>query len=307
MSALPFTKMHGLGNDYVYVDGFVHPVDDPASLARRVSDRHRGIGSDGLILVMPPDRGVDAQVRMRMFNADGSESEMCGNGVRCVCKFAIDRGLATANPLRVQTGRGVLSLAWTTGEDGPVDSVRVDMGAPILASARIPASHAGLDADAPVVGHRVLAAALRSAVGDAGWGAIEPVATLVSMGNPHLVLWCPGVESIDLAQVGPVLERHAAFPSRINVHVVQVIDRGNVRMRTWERGSGITQACGTGACAVAVAGVLEGRTRDSIRAQLPGGTLVLEWSGGESSVFMTGPATTVFEGTWQPSLAAVST
>jgi len=301
MSALPFTKMHGLGNDYVYVDGFAHQVDDPGSLARQVSDRHRGIGSDGLILVMPPDRGVDAQVRMRMFNADGSESEMCGNGVRCVCKFAIDRGLASANPLRVQTGRGVLSLMWIAGDDDLVESVRVDMGPPILASARIPAKLAGLDPDAPVVGHRGLAGVLRAAIGDAAWGGIEPVATLVSMGNPHLVLWCPSVESIDLGAIGPVLEHHAAFPARINVHVVEVIDRENVRMRTWERGSGITQACGTGACAVAVAGVLEGRTSAAVRAELPGGPLDLEWANGESSVFMTGPATTVFEGVWQPS------
>ena len=305
MTALPFTKMHGLGNDYVYVDGFEHAVDDPASLARAVSDRHRGVGSDGLILVLPPDRGSEAHVRMRMFNADGSESEMCGNGVRCVCKFAIDRGLATANPLRVQTGRGVLSLVWTAGSDDLVESVRVDMGAPILASAQIPAQLAGLDAGAPVVGHRGLAGVLRAAIGETAWGAIEPVATLVSMGNPHLVLWCPGVECIDLGAIGPVLERHAAFPARINVHLVEVIDREHVRMRTWERGSGITQACGTGACAVAVAGVLEGRTHGAIRADLPGGTLALEWAGGESPVFMTGPATTVFDGTWQPSRVEV--
>jgi len=305
MTALPFTKMHGLGNDYIYIDGFVNQVDDPASLAREVSDRHRGIGSDGLILVMPPDRGIDAHVRMRMFNADGSESGMCGNGVRCVCKFVIDRGLACANPLRVQTGRGVLSLAWTVGSDDLVGSVRVDMGAPILASALIPALFAGLDPSAPVVRHAGLARALRDAVGHERWGAIEPVATLVSMGNPHLVLWCPSVASIDLAEVGPVLERHAAFPARINAHVVEVVDRGRVRMRTWERGSGITQACGTGACAVAVAGALEGRTGDSMHAELLGGALALEWSGGESSVFMTGPATTVFEGSWQPSCAVV--
>jgi diaminopimelate epimerase len=304
MSALPFTKMHGLGNDYVYIDGFAHQVDDPAALARQVSDRHRGIGSDGLILVLPPDPGVDAQVRMRMFNADGSESEMCGNGVRCVCKFAIDRGLASANPLRVQTGRGVLSLMWIAGDDDLVESVRVDMGPPILASARIPARLAGLDPDAPVVGHRGLANALRATIGEAEWGAIEPVATLVSMGNPHLVLWGPRVESIDLARIGPALEHHAAFPARINLHVVESKGPSHVRVRTWERGSGITQACGTGACAVAVAGVLEGRTQAAIRADLPGGSLALEWDGGESSVFMTGPATTVFEGMWQPTPVA---
>jgi len=305
MSALPFTKMHGLGNDYVYVDGFVHQVEDPAALARQVSDRHRGIGSDGLILVMPPEPDAGAHVRMRMFNADGSESEMCGNGVRCVCKFAIDRGLAGANPLRVQTGRGVLSLDWRLGPDDQVDSVRVDMGAPILPSARIPARVDGLDPAAAAVGHAGLARTLRDTVGDVGWGAIVPVATLVSMGNPHLVLWCPSVASIELEVIGPVLERHEAFPSRINVHVVEVIDPGQVRMRTWERGSGITQACGTGACAVAVAGVLEGRTRHAVQAALPGGMLSLEWSGGASSVFMTGPATTVFEGIWQPSGAVV--
>ncbi|MEY4102975.1 MAG: Diaminopimelate epimerase [Planctomycetota bacterium] len=298
MNTLPFTKMHGLGNDYVYVDGFLHTVADPAALAVAVSDRHRGIGSDGLILVLPPEPGVDAQVRMRMFNADGSESAMCGNGVRCVCKFAVDRGIASANPLRVQTGRGVLSLSWTAGSDGSVESVSVDMGAPILPCARVPAAWPGLAPHEPVVANAVLASALRSTVGAGPWGALDPVATLVSMGNPHLVLWCADVGAVDLAVIGPVLERHPAFPERINVHVVQVIDRGRVRMRTWERGSGITQACGTGACAVAVAGVLEGRTDGVVQASLPGGELRLSWPGGSASVTMLGPATTVFEGTW---------
>jgi diaminopimelate epimerase len=305
MTTVAFTKMHGLGNDYVYVDGFVHRVADPRAFAIAVSDRHRGIGSDGLILVLAPEPGVDAQVRMRMFNADGSESGMCGNGVRCVCKFVIDRGIATANPLRVQTGRGVLELAWTVAEDGLVDSVSVDMGAPILACARVPAAWTGLDPREPVVASGMLAATLRSATGVAAWGSIEPVATLVGMGNPHLVLWCPDVDAVELAAIGPVLERHPAFPERINVHVVQVTDRGHVRMRTWERGSGITQACGTGACAVAVAGVLEGRTDRRLEARLPGGSLGLCWSDGAGSVTMIGPATTVFEGTWVQDAAVV--
>lgn len=304
---MQFVKMHGIGNDYVYVNAFdadaMRCVGEPSAFARVVSDRNTGVGSDGLILVAPP-RVPGADVRMRMFNADGSESEMCGNGVRCVAKFAIDRGLATANPLRVETGRGVLPIEWSRGADGRVASATVNMGAPILASAEIPANVPGVDRRARIVRHPIPREMLAIA-GDSGWidaCGCEPLITCVSMGNPHVVLHCRDVAAVPLAAIGPGLERHPWFPKRINVHVVQVLSEREVIMRTWERGSGITLACGTGASAVCVAGVLAGRSGESILAHLPGGDLRLEWNrsqgGDDAAVRMTGPATEVFEGTF---------
>ncbi len=300
-----FVKMHGIGNDYVYVDAFRERVDDPPALARLVSDRHTGVGSDGLILVAPPSQGVEADVRMRMFNADGSESEMCGNGVRCVAKFAIDRGLARANPLRVETGRGVLSIAWDLATDGTVSEATVDMGEPILEAGRIPASIPGIAPGSRVVAHRVRLEEL--VPGDLRWAAdagFEPAMTLVSMGNPHVVFFVRDAAAVPLERIGPSIERHAWFPRRINVHVVEVVAPGEVIMRTWERGSGITLACGTGASAVCVAGVLAGKSATSIEAHLPGGDLRLRWDGDGHSVLMTGPATEVYEGTLAPSFLA---
>jgi diaminopimelate epimerase len=302
-----FVKMHGVGNDYVYVDGFAQTIDDPAALARAVSDRHFGIGSDGLILVLPPEPGVDADARMRMFNADGSESEMCGNGVRCVCKFVHDRGLSTANPMRVQTGRGVLSLRYTVGDDGKVGLVTVDMGEPILDMANIPAAIPGF---AP--GDRLINAPINRFV---QWPAdvaaewidacgFDARLTCVSMGNPHAVFYCNDVARIDVAKIGPTLENHPMFPRRINVHFVQVHAPGEVTVVHWERGSGATLACGTGACAVCVAGALTGRTQRSITAHLPGGDLQLNWDPASNHVFMTGPATEVFTGEWPAPVAA---
>jgi diaminopimelate epimerase len=285
---LPFVKMHGLGNDYVYIDGFSVAVpSDPPALARRISDRHRGVGGDGLILVEPSDV---AAARMRMFNADGSESEMCGNGVRCVSHLVVSRGYAPAGPVRIETGRGVLDLVVDpTGRRS--SRVRVDMGEPILTPAQIPVDHPG---------ERVVelpCSALPHA--EAWWEAagFDPRMTCVSMGNPHVIFWCRDVAAVPLGEFGPRIETDRLFPARVNVHVVQVLDRGRVRMRTWERGSGITQACGTGASAVCVAGVLCGRTGERIRAELPGGELELEWAG-QGPVFMTGPAEEVFEGVW---------
>ncbi len=296
-----FAKMHGLGNDYVYVDGAQHPVADPAALARWVSDRHVGVGSDGLILVEPVTAGVDADVRMRMFNADGSEGSMCGNGIRCVAKFAVDRGLADRQPLRVETRRGVLAVEWRRGgHDGTVSEATVDMGAPILAAARVPSAIPGVPPAGAVIDFRLPDGFWRASGADAGWEAacgLDPRMTLVSMGNPHAVLWCRDVAAVPLAAVGPFMERHAWFPERVNAHFVQATGPGEVRMRTWERGSGATQACGTGASAVCVAGVLTGRTRSPLVAHLPGGDLVLEWEGGDAGVRMTGPAVEVFEGT----------
>lgn len=290
-----FTKMHGIGNDYVYVDATQCPGLDLARAATLVSDRHRAIGSDGLIAVCPPS-GAGADVRMRMFNADGSEGEMCGNGIRCVAKYAVDRGIASANPLRIETGRGVLEVAWERGRDGRVARASVAMGAPILAHARIPARIDGVAADATVVAHPVDLARW----GADGWwseAGVEPHLTLVSMGNPHAILCCRDPWKVPLEAVGARIERDPWFPARINAHFVAFGPTpGVAAMRTFERGSGITLACGTGASAVCVAGVLLGRGARTLDATLPGGPLRLEWPSDGASVRMTGPATEVFEG-----------
>lgn len=280
-----FTKMHGIGNDYVYVNGFEQAVPDPARTAIAVSDRHTAIGGDGLILILPSDR---ADVRMRMFNADGSEGEMCGNGVRCVAKYAWDHGLTKNNPMRVETGRGVLSLALVTNAANKVEQVTVNMDAPILDLAKIPVDREKVVRGSGEHTYRLSVAAANELV----------EATFVSMGNPHAVIYTKNVKELDLARIGPPLEHHPAFPRRMNVHWVEVVSKEEVIMRTWERGSGITLACGTGACAVAVAGVLTGRTGRKILAHLPGGDLTLEWRESDNNVYMTGPATEVFNGEW---------
>jgi len=286
---LAFVKMHGLGNDYVYIDRFAEQtVFVPETLAPRVADRHRGVGGDGLILVEP---SAVAAARMRMFNADGSESEMCGNGVRCVGHLVVSRGYVPAGGVTVETGRGVLTLGVTP--TGPRSSqVRVDMGEPLLEPEAIPARAEGLrqlvDVPATVLGPQ------------ADWwqaAGLDPRMTCVSMGNPHVIMFCDSVAAVPLEQVGPLVERHELFPRRINVHFVQRLAANRVRVRTWERGTGITQACGTGASAVCVAGMLSGRTAATITAELPGGNLELTW-GGRGSVFMTGPAEEVFSGVW---------
>ncbi|MFN5496847.1 MAG: diaminopimelate epimerase [bacterium] len=289
-----FTKMHGLGNDYVYIDGSQDPSLDLARAARLVSDRHFAVGSDGLIAVCPPG-SHDADLRMRMFNADGSEGEMCGNGIRCVAKFAVDRGIASVNPLRIETGRGILEVWWERDADGRVARASVAMGAPILEHARSPARVDRVAADARVVGHSIDL----SRWGDDWWrdARVEPHITLVSMGNPHVILCCDDPWKVPLEAVGPRIERDAWFPARINVHFVRFGPRsGEALMRTWERGSGITLACGTGASAVCVAGVLLGKSARTLDAQLPGGPLQLEWPSDGATVRMTGPATEVFEG-----------
>jgi diaminopimelate epimerase len=285
-----FTKMHGLGNDYVYVDCVRQPmVENPAEVSRRISDRHFGIGSDGLILICPSER---ADVRMRMFNADGSESEMCGNGIRCVAKYVHDHGIARKPAVTIETGRGVLTLELDV-IDHQVSQVRVDMGEPILDAARIPTTLPGPRVvDVPLPDHRGLGL---DAFGDCG---LDPRLTCVSMGNPHAVLYCRDVARVALEKVGPILENLSVFPRRINVHFVQVHSPDEVTMRTWERGSGVTLACGTGACAVCVAGLLSGRTRRRLTAHLPGGDLLLEWSENDNHVYMTGPAVEVFHGDW---------
>ncbi len=290
-----FTKMHGIGNDYVYVNCFEERVDDPIALARRIADRHFGVGGDGLILVLPPEKGVDAHVQMRMFNADGSESEMCGNGIRCVCKLAHDRGISTANPMLVQTGAGVLELKYTLDGQGKVEMVTVDMGEPILELAKI-----GVDET------QLSKLSKHSHSGGIEVDGARWIATFVSMGNPHAIMFdgentqlkSGGLAALKLDHWGPLIELHRAFPRRINAHFVQIHSKGEVTMRTWERGSGITLACGTGATAVCVAGALTGRTNREILAHLPGGDLHLRWDEKANHVFMTGSATEVFTGIW---------
>lgn len=284
-SVIRFTKMHGIGNDYVYVNAFEQQVADPADLARRISDRHFGVGGDGLILISPPSNPSTADVAMRMFNADGSEAEMCGNGVRCVCKFAHDHGLSKANPMRVQTGRGVLTLHYTVDAAGKVDQITVDMGEPILDLPSIPVN----------TEHLLVSDEVAHTLAVLG---IQYEAVFVSMGNPHAVIFTDDIAGINLAVEGPVLERHPAFPNRANIHFVHIHSPGEVTMRTWERGSGITLACGTGASAVCVAGVLTERTHREVTVHLPGGDLRLKWDPKTNHVLMTGPAEEVFTGQW---------
>jgi len=274
-----FTKMHGLGNDYIYVNCFQQRISAPSRLARALSDRHFGIGGDGLILILPSRR---ADARMRIFNADGSEAEMCGNGLRCVAKYVYEHGLCRKKTLRIETGRGILTVDLHV-RGGTVRAVTVNMGRPELELSRI-----------PVDSGRV------TRVGEHEY-AIDGVAgamTFVSMGNPHAVMFVDDVQAVEAQRLGPQIERHEAFPRRTNVHWVQVKSAGEVVMRTWERGSNLTLACGTGACAVCVAGVLTGRTSRRLLAHLPGGDLRLEWHEADGCVYMTGPATEVFSGEW---------
>ncbi len=283
--------MHGLGNDYVFVDTFTEQVADPASLARAVSDRHAGVGSDGLILIGPSDA---ADVRMEMYNADGSRGLMCGNGIRCVAKYAVEQGLAAGPGLQIDTDSGV-RLAECELVDGRVRSVRVDMGRPGLTAAAIPTT-IGIGRTTP---HRAPTDATPSGIvnyalriGDAIYAV-----TCVSMGNPHAVVFVDDLETIELAVIGPKIEHAPEFPEGINAHFARVDGPTHVTVRTWERGSGATQACGTGACAVCVAGVLTGRTERNITVTLPGGDLVVEWAG-DDHLYMTGPAVEVFTGQW---------
>lgn len=276
---MKFTKMHGAGNDYVYINAFEEtlPEDIPA-LAIAMSDRHKGIGGDGLVLICPSEK-ADAQ--MRMFNADGSEAEMCGNAIRCVAKYLHDHGIVVKDLMKIDTGAGVLSLE-LDNQNGKTESVRVNMGPPILVSSEIPTQLAG---DPPV-----------NASLEVGQKHFE--VTSVSMGNPHCVTFVDELNDDLVLNYGPQIEHHSLFPNRVNTEFVEVISRTEVNQRTWERGSGETQACGTGASAVCVAGVLSGRTDRKIVTHLLGGDLTLEWDEESNNVFMTGPATEVFTGEW---------
>lgn len=297
---MQFVKMHGIGNDYVYINAFEYQIADPAKLAIKIADRHFGVGGDGMILVAPPTdaaKAQGAQVRMRMFNADGSESEMCGNGVRCVAKFAHDRGLAKGNPIQVETGRGVLTIQLGI-MDGKVQAATVDMGEPILELPKVPVLAEYLAKTGEPHEYQIPFGNSAKTRDDAAMLDYGVPATFVSMGNPHAVIFSPDVAKVNLEHIGPMLEHHKAFPRRMNIHFVQVHSETEVTMRTWERGSGITLACGTGASAVCVAGVLTGNTGRKILAHLPGGDLHLEWRESDNHVFMTGPATEVFTGEW---------
>ncbi|SFH75522.1 diaminopimelate epimerase [Pseudobutyrivibrio sp. OR37] len=273
---MKFTKMHGCGNDYVYVNLFEEKVENPAEVSIKVSDRHFGIGSDGLITIGPSDK---ADFRMHIYNADGSEAEMCGNGIRCVAKYVYDHHLTDKTEITVETGAGVLTLILFP-EDGKVQQVRVDMGEPILTPAEIP-----VVAD----GDKVIDEPIE--VGGKTWNM-----TCVSMGNPHAVVFVDDTANFPLETYGPLFENHERFPKRTNTEFVQIISRTEANMRVWERGSAETWACGTGTCACVMACILNGKTADKVLVHLRGGDLTIEYDRESNHVFMTGPATEVFSG-----------
>lgn len=278
---MKFTKMQGLGNDYVYVNCFKEKIDDPSALAVRISDRHFGVGSDGLILINP---SKVADCEMEMYNADGSRGEMCGNGIRCVGKYMYDYGLTDKEAIFVETLAGIKYLQFFI-ENGKVAKVKVDMGSPILTPAEIPVVAKGERAvDEPIV-----------------VDGTEYRMTCISMGNPHAIVYVDDVKNLQIEKIGPSFEKHERFPNRVNTEFVKVLDRNTVEMRVWERGSGETLACGTGACATAVACILNGLTEEKVIVKLLGGDLEIEWDREENKVFMTGPAKVVFDGVWEES------
>mgnify|MGYP000305481229 CR=1 FL=1 len=289
MRKIAFTKMEGCGNDYVYLDGFSEDLrlaeGDIPSLARAVSDRHYGVGSDGLVLILPPTSPDSADLRMRMFNADGSEAEMCGNASRCVGRFAWEHALTDRPVIRLETLAGVKLLQRVDDAGGCPSRVCVDMGTPELARQRIPVRpDTTSDPESPCIGQpiRVL---------DREWAV-----TCVSMGNPHAITYIDDVKNLEIEKIGPKFENHEIFPDRVNTEFVRVVDRNTVEMRVWERGSGETLACGTGACAVAVSSILNGLTEEEVTVKLLGGDLKIFWDRTENKVYMTGSATTVFDG-----------
>ena len=273
---MKFTKMHGIGNDYVYVNCFKETVKHPSEMAIKVSDRHFGIGSDGLILIKPSEV---ADGKMEMYNADGSQGAMCGNGIRCVAKYMYDYGITDKTSISVETKSGIKYLDLTI-KDGKVDTVKVNMGTPILKAVDIPVrSEKEQVIDEPVM------------VDGKEWKI-----TCVSMGNPHAITYIDDVKNLEIEKIGPKFENHEIFPDRVNTEFVRVIDRNTVEMRVWERGSGETLACGTGACAVAVSSILNGLTEEEVTVKLLGGDLKIFWDRTENKVYMTGSATTVFDG-----------
>lgn len=275
---MKFTKMQGLGNDYVYVNCFEEQIENPGEVARQVSDRHFGIGSDGLILIKPSET---ADFCMDMYNADGSRGEMCGNGIRCVAKYVYDKGLTDQEQISIETLAGIKYLDLTI-QNGEVALVQVDMGEPQLVAKEIPViadTEQVIDAQIQVENE-------------------EYRMTCVSMGNPHCVVFMEDVEGLAIEQIGPKFENHSRFPNRINTEFVKVMDENTLQMRVWERGSGETLACGTGACATAVAAILNGHCKEEVTIHLLGGDLKIRWDKKSNHVFMTGPAKIVFDGEW---------
>ena len=273
---IKFTKMHGLGNDYVYIDAINQKIENESSLAKFVSNRHFGVGSDGLILIC---KSEIADFKMRMFNSDGSEAEMCGNGIRCVGKFVYDKGLTNKTTVKIETLAGIKTLILNT-KDGKVETARVDMGEPILEAEKIPL----ISTDKPVKNLELEAENKKFKF------------TCVSMGNPHAITIVENTKEFDVEKYGKVLEIDKAFPKKANIEFAQIIDRQNINMRVWERGAGETLACGTGACATAVACNLNGLTDRKVNIELLGGTLNIEWNEKDNHVYMTGPAVTVCDG-----------
>lgn len=274
-----FTKMQGLGNDYVYVNGFEEKIANPSEMAVKMSNRNFGVGSDGLILINPSEK---ADFEMEMYNADGSRGEMCGNGIRCVGKYVYDYGLTEKPQISVETLGGIKYLDLTVKE-GKVTQVRVDMGTPILTSKKV-----------PVVAEEENAVDIPILVEEK-----EYRMTCVSMGNPHAVVFMDDIEHLEIEKIGPKFENHERFPNRVNTEFVKVLDRKTASMRVWERGSGETLACGTGACAVAVACILGGYTENKVTVKLLGGDLLIEWDRDQNKIYTTGPAEVVFDGVWK--------
>lgn len=273
---MKFTKMHGCGNDYVYINCFEEKIENPTELAVKVSNRHFGVGSDGLILICPSDK---ADFRMDMYNADGSQSEMCGNGIRCVGKYVYDYGLTDKDEVSVETLAGIKYLKFQI-EDGKVKMITVDMGEPELIAKNVPViseNEKAIDEEIIVDG-------------------VSYYMTCVSMGNPHSVVFVDSTSEFPLEKIGPKFESHERFPRRVNAEFVQVLNENEVNMRVWERGTGETLACGTGTCATAVACILNGKTKDEVKVHLLGGDLIIKWDRDTNHIYMTGPAEVVFDG-----------
>ena len=274
-----FTKMHGTGNDYIYINGFEEQIENPGELSVKWSDRHKGIGSDGLVIILPSE---SCDFRMRMFNADGSESEMCGNASRCIGKYVYDNGMTNKTTITLETLAGVKVLQLFTGDDNKVQKVTVDMGAPITTASEIPTTiKKDIVINEPVAFNPTL----------------QYNITTVSMGNPHAVIFTKDIDTLNLPLIGPQIENSPIFPNRTNTEFIEVQSKEKIKMRVWERGSGETMACGTGACASEVAGVLNGLIARNATVELLGGELEIEWNETDNHVYLTGTATTVFEGT----------
>ncbi len=282
---MKFTKMQGCGNDYVYVNGFEEQIakDEKSDLARRISDRHFGVGSDGLIFINPSDI---ADFEMEMYNGDGSRAEMCGNGIRCVGKYVYDHGMTKGKEFTVESFGAVKHLTVVEEEEGRAKTLRVDMGSPILEAEKVPVSPEYFSVDPA---ESVVDAPIEVDGNDYH-------VTCVSMGNPHAVVFIEDTDSLPIESIGPNFENHEAFPNRINTEFVQVIDKGYVKMRVWERGSGETLACGTGCCATAVACILNGKTDNKVTVEVLGGKIEIEWDREKNVIYMIGPGVTVFEG-----------